>query len=219
MMSLVVFSTFIAASKMVSALGDEAAFSRYFIIPQQPLDAALLAFSETSGVEVLYETALTAGRYSAPVEGTMTPKEALARLLLGTGLVSRITVEHGLTIIPQNFPPPKSPVVKGFPEHDWEQFMPFLGGMQANIIEKLCLKSDTRPYGEQLVLRLWVDAKGMVSAVVLKDPSSNRHHNQAVVMALRGLILETSPPTEMPQPITVHIGDGGKNACVGLMTE
>ncbi|MEP9360960.1 STN domain-containing protein [Sphingomonas sp. KR3-1] len=60
-----------------------------FDIPAQPLDAALTSYFRASGVQLLYDSALTAGRRSNAVRGSLTPREALRQLLLGTGLIAR----------------------------------------------------------------------------------------------------------------------------------
>lgn len=195
---------------------DEAMTLRHFSIPSQPLDMALLTFSEATGIQVLYENAFTGGRYSAPVDGMMTPEAALSRLLQGTGLVSRFTVEHGFTVAPQEALRPNAPDAKASPGRGWEHFMPFFGSMQAGIVEKLCQRPDTYPHGERLALRLWIDATGTVEAVELKDPSPNRARNQAIVAVLRGLALEIPPPGDMPQPVTVNIGGSGRETCAKI---
>ena len=60
-----------------------------FDIPAQPLDAALTAYFRTTGVQLLYDSALTNGRRSGAVRGNFTPREALRLLLRGTGLIAR----------------------------------------------------------------------------------------------------------------------------------
>lgn len=69
-----------------------------FDIPAQPLDAALAAYFQASGVPLLYDSGLAAGRRSAAVRGTFSPREALRRLLGGTGLVARYTRSDAVVI-------------------------------------------------------------------------------------------------------------------------
>lgn len=57
-----------------------------FDIPAQPLGDALRRFAERTGIQLGYSTELVAGRQSAAVRGTMTSREALAQLLVGTGI-------------------------------------------------------------------------------------------------------------------------------------
>src|SRR5919109_1561934 len=49
-------------------------------IPAQPLSSALVAFGQQSGLQVAVDSALIEGLTSQPVNGALTPEEALARL-------------------------------------------------------------------------------------------------------------------------------------------
>ena len=60
-----------------------------FAIAAQPLDQALADFSVSTGLQMLYDSSLAAGRLSSPVAGEMQPREALALMLAGTGLTAR----------------------------------------------------------------------------------------------------------------------------------
>lgn len=62
-----------------------------FTIAAQPLDAAVMAFGRQSGWQVSVDPATLAGRSSRGVSGRMTAKQALVRLLSGTGVVWRMT--------------------------------------------------------------------------------------------------------------------------------
>jgi hemoglobin/transferrin/lactoferrin receptor protein len=67
-----------------AGLGGEAAVQ--FDIKAQPLAAALMAFGSQSGVIVAAPSALTRGRISTAVAGTLSLSDALTRMLEGTGL-------------------------------------------------------------------------------------------------------------------------------------
>lgn len=60
-------------------------------IPAKPLLAALADFTAATGVQVVQPNAQGLAGTSAPVSGTLTANEALARLLSGTGFVHRMT--------------------------------------------------------------------------------------------------------------------------------
>ena len=72
----------------------------YFQIPAQPLTTALIVFSQQSGWQVSAESALLATRNSAPVEGTMLPEQALARLLRHSDLQWEVTSSDSASILP-----------------------------------------------------------------------------------------------------------------------
>ncbi len=69
-----------------------------FNIPAQPLGQALMAFGRQAGFQVAVDTAIVAGRNSPGVTGTMTPEEALRRLLAGTGLAYQFTSTSAVSI-------------------------------------------------------------------------------------------------------------------------
>lgn len=64
---------------------------RSFDIPAGGLAGALVAFSRTAGIDLVYDSTLAAGRQSPGVSGSLSADEALRRLLAGTGLVHRFT--------------------------------------------------------------------------------------------------------------------------------
>ena len=69
-----------------------------FDIPAKPLPQAIADFSAVTGVQVLYTEASTFD-YTAPaLSGTYTAKEALDRLLAGSGLVGRYTSADAVTV-------------------------------------------------------------------------------------------------------------------------
>lgn len=75
-----------------------AAAAKRFDIPGQPLAAALAAFAEQSGLKLAYPAELLAGKTAPAVQGTLSPDEALARLLAGSGLRSRAAGGGALAI-------------------------------------------------------------------------------------------------------------------------
>jgi TonB-dependent siderophore receptor len=72
--------------------------SRQFDIPAQPLAAALQRFMQQSGVQLSYPSDLAEGRTSGAVNGTLSPAEALGRLLTGTGLTYRFVSATAVTL-------------------------------------------------------------------------------------------------------------------------
>ncbi|PWR21664.1 TonB-dependent siderophore receptor [Zavarzinia compransoris] len=62
-----------------------------FDIPAQDLAAALRAYAGKAGIQVVYDPSRLAGAGSGGVQGTFTARDALARLLAGTGVSFRFT--------------------------------------------------------------------------------------------------------------------------------
>ena len=70
-----------------------------YAIPAGSLDNALARFGAASGVQVLYDSRLTANLRTAGVSGPRTPEGALRDLLAGTGLVYRFTGASSVTVV------------------------------------------------------------------------------------------------------------------------
>lgn len=79
-----------AAAQQAAAMG--------FSIPPSSLTAALTAFGDRAGLQVVYAADLARGVRSPGVSGSYTPQQALARLLAGTGLSYRFTSASTVTI-------------------------------------------------------------------------------------------------------------------------
>lgn len=62
-----------------------------FNIPAQDLNGAIQAFAEKAGIQVFYDVSKVQGMHSAGVSGNLTPQDALAGILAGTGLTYRFT--------------------------------------------------------------------------------------------------------------------------------
>ncbi|QJP15883.1 TonB-dependent receptor [Starkeya sp. ORNL1] len=76
---------------LAQAAAQPQARSWQFNIPAKPLLAALADFTALTGVQVVRSSGEALGGSSAPVSGTLTAAQALARLLAGTGLSARFT--------------------------------------------------------------------------------------------------------------------------------
>lgn len=70
-----------------------------FNIASQPLNRALRALADQSGVQLAYRTAIASGAVTPAVRGTMTTEQALARLLAGSGLRYSFTNANTVTIL------------------------------------------------------------------------------------------------------------------------
>jgi hypothetical protein len=69
-----------------------------FDIPSEPLAEALQAFSQRSGVELFYESAITAGLKSPTLKGSFTPRDALRQLLAGTGFIVHYNLHNAVSL-------------------------------------------------------------------------------------------------------------------------
>lgn len=78
-----------AGSFAISSYAQEAEVRMDFAVAPAELSAALAQYAEQAKVQLIYTPALAAGRKSNGVNGQMSARNALARLLIGTGIVVR----------------------------------------------------------------------------------------------------------------------------------
>lgn len=95
-----------AAALLAGALSAQAqpatpAAARDIDIPAQPLDKALGALARQTGARILFSTDLTERKQAPALKGSLTPQQALERLLAGSGLVVRVTQDGGFTVAPK----------------------------------------------------------------------------------------------------------------------
>ena len=106
----------LAALPAFALAADPAA--RPYDIAAGPLSAAIARFSAESGVYVAADGALTAGKTSAGVRGTLAPPEALSRLLAGSGLEAVAQGAGAYVLRPGAAPAtaPRPPATAALPE-------------------------------------------------------------------------------------------------------
>ena len=87
------FTSTVLAALMLSVatpvVAQSSDVARRFDIAAGPLDRTLPAFARQSGLQILYPSALVAGRRSPVVSGDLTPEAALRLLLRDSGLTYR----------------------------------------------------------------------------------------------------------------------------------
>ncbi|MBP2228742.1 outer membrane receptor for ferric coprogen and ferric-rhodotorulic acid [Azospirillum agricola] len=69
-----------------------------FAIAAGPLPGVLAAYGQATGFQVLYPTGIAQGLSSPGVSGSLSPREALIRLLSGTGLTARFVDAETVTL-------------------------------------------------------------------------------------------------------------------------
>jgi outer-membrane receptor for ferric coprogen and ferric-rhodotorulic acid len=86
-------------SESVRAADDSQAICSFHVSPQ-PLDSTLLEIGHHCGVQLAYLTQLTNGKTAPGLEGSYSVEAALARVLVGTGLVFRRINANTIEILP-----------------------------------------------------------------------------------------------------------------------
>lgn len=170
-----------------------------FDIPAQALMTALRAYSEQTGVSVLFDDSLVRNRRSPGVAGRYSAPDALQRLLDGTGLAAHYASPMAFTLMPDETPAvadqPDDAVDSAVAEH-------FAGRLQASLVRSLCSSERTHPGRYRLAMQLWLDTTGTVSRIQLLSSTGNTARDTQIETLATGLVVGEMP-AGMPQPVTI----------------
>jgi hypothetical protein len=206
--ALVIFSAVAQPSWAQSQASDQ---KIQFDIPAQPLDSALEAYMQATGLQVLYPSELATSRRSSPVTGQLTSRGAIEMLLSGTDLTIHYTADGAFTVRPLPAAPDHVAAGPRFADYD-----AFLGRTQQRIIASLCRSLTTRPGSYRAVLQFSIAPAGFIDDASLLGSTGDTARDRAVMDLLRGLTIGQAPPANMPQPVTMLIGPrapGGSDEC------
>jgi iron complex outermembrane recepter protein len=111
-----------------------------FNLPSDEFPKAILEFYHQSKIEVLFLASDTLSQIKTqPVVGELEPREALERMLKGTGLTFRFVTDHSVTIKQQQVakaPPPPPPPPKAPPQsvHHMASAAPMVGHNELEMV-------------------------------------------------------------------------------------
>ena len=188
-----------------------------FDIDAQPLATALRGYSEATGIAVLFDDSLVAGRSSPGIHGMVDPRDALRVLLVGTGLSAHFASMNAFTVTADPATEADTPKVSAADVHDGAPSPDERGAamIQAAIEAALCAHAATRPGSFRLAMQVWIDAAGAITEASALAPSDDPHRDARVVAALRGVRLP--PSTSRFSPVTVLLTPSAPGAyrCAG----
>ncbi|KOQ19164.1 hypothetical protein ABW38_18310 [Achromobacter xylosoxidans] len=172
-----------------------------FDIAAQPLDAALAAYTQATGMAVLVTSRVTAGRQGAAVRGRLAPREALRQLLAGTGLQARYTSASAFTLVEAAAPaaaarPPAAGARAGAVTR-------YAGVLQNTVTRALCQWTGAQFGRYRASLQLWIGRNGVVRQARVLAGTGDARRDEALAGVLAGLIMDTPPPADLPQPVTI----------------
>ena len=193
-----------------------------FHIPSQPLAAALQAYGQRTGVQVLYESNSAIGRTSAAVEGNFAPDTALGLLLAGTDLRVGYTRADAITLAPPYpegvAPAPSSSAlggadlslgtlrVRGSKDADeTARLNEYNERLQLDIQNALRKSARTRDGSYRVVLDLWIDPARTIERTELFRSTGDRERDAAIATTLRGVTIGRSAPASLLQPVRISI--------------
>jgi len=182
-----------------------------FNIPTQSMDAALVAFSRQSGVQIIYDSGLVSGHISPEVRGRLSISAALTAVLNDSGLVPHFTGLNSITLkvrgasnaIALDRLLVKGEVLIG----DNPAYQEFVRLLQAAIAERL-KSTDIRKESYVALLRVWVNSDGRVERVSRMESDNDSVKSSDNVIAAANLLsidLHKPLPIGLRQPMIMRI--------------
>ncbi|WP_116139953.1 TonB C-terminal domain-containing protein [Trinickia diaoshuihuensis] len=191
--------------------------ARPFHLAPQPLADALKSFRQLSDLVILAPAPLLEGRTSSVVEGNLGAREALERMLSGTGLHAEFTGPDEAIIVADPAPPqpmqaqaaeaPADAPIGGIDGNEARRA--FAAVLQAGMTRALCANPAAVPGSYRLLAQLRIDENGRVVKVDVVESSGLAARDAAVTHALRGLVLDAPPPPGLPQPVAILLRPAG----------
>ena len=192
-----------------------------FNIPAQPLSNALHTYSRRVGVQVLYDTRSAAGHQSVAVEGSLTPEEALRRLLGNTDLQVRRVGADAITLVApipvEQDVPPIDPlrgadlslgelrVRAALQTNDTERLADYSDTVRTEIQRALQQNPHSATGNYRAVLDLWIDSTRRIRKAALLRPTGDEVRDRAITTTLQALTISRPTPAGAPQPIRVGV--------------
>ncbi|MGJ7606822.1 secretin and TonB N-terminal domain-containing protein [Variovorax sp. LT1R20] len=177
-----------------------------FDLPAQPLEISLSVFGRLTGHSVLVASSLTAGREAAAVQGDFAPREALQRMLAGSGLAARYIGADAFTLVPvPSWPSARERRAdENAPKADAAAAQAgYAAVLQASITRVLCIAQPDVFGRYRLGLQIWIDAAGLVNEAHLIEGSGFAQRDALVLATLGSLQMDAPPPPGMAQPVTI----------------
>lgn len=167
--------------------------SQAFDIAAQPLATAIHEYSVTTGIEVLYESAVTAHRQSPGVAGTYTPQQALAVLLEGSGLTAHAIAGGTITLsaLPDRSAGPSLPA----PTH-----AAYFASIQHSFESVFCRLPSGGWRNMRVLLKFRIASSGAIEELGIRGPAGQQDPD--LVRAL-GHVRFRPPPPDLPQPVMI----------------
>lgn len=186
---------------------------RSFDIPAQSLDSALTEYFRETGVQLLYDSALTAGRRSSAVRGNYSLREALRLLLAGTKLIARYSRANAaiLTNVDTAVDAPLIPLgrvvlrERAAPRR-LSQFerMTYYGQIEDALQARLRNDERTKKLIFTIFVQLRINDDGRVDLLKINRGTGDRSMDRLLTEVLTGTVI-SKPPEGLTQPLIISL--------------
>lgn len=174
-----------------------------FDIPAESLDAALSAYGAATRIQLLFDVDLTEGRRTKGVKGAFTAEAALQQLLAGTGIAARMIGTDGLTLVPQLADEGRRSAA--YPSATVRRFDAYSALVQGALRNALCRHRETAPGAYRVLAQVWIGRSGRTDRTELLTSSGDAERDAALTASFRELNVGASPPSDLPQPVTLLV--------------
>lgn len=186
-----------------------------FDIDAQALATALRAFSEATGIAVLFDDGLVADKRSQGLHGMAAPRDALRILLVGTELGAHFSSMNAFTVTASSQAPEDDGLAL---RHDTAPARDMLDERSARAVQvavegALCANEDTRPGGFRLAMQLWIGNDGGVTDVAALAASDDPRRDDRVLATLRSLRLPADVHRSSPVTVLLTPSVDADDAC------
>ncbi|MBO9356999.1 hypothetical protein GG851_23665 [Bordetella petrii] len=179
-----------------------------FNIPAQALDTALLRYQALTGQSVFYETRLASGKQSTAVKGRHSARQALRRMLAGTGLTAQIVNGRSVMLKPEVRLEPEASLVASA-----QAVRRYDGQTQLRLGRALCGLPGLLSGRHRVALRYWVDSAGRIEALKVRIAAAPELE-QGVEAALMGRFVGAPPPgVARSAVVLIHAGAEQRELC------
>lgn len=133
-----------------------------FDLPAQDLASALDQYQTITRQSALYETQLVRGKTSTTVRGRFTPRQALSKLLQGTGLTAEVVNERSVMLKRSTVRRPLTATEQALAERRYD------GQTQQRLTQALCAHPALQAGKHRMVLRYWIDDDGRIERLKVR---------------------------------------------------
>lgn len=191
-----------------------------FDIAAQPLDMALTQYFRRTGVQLLYDSSITTGRQSSNLKGRYAPREALALLLRGTGLIASYSSASAavITTPERSIASPAVPLGRVVVREKIRAArlngidrLAYYGQLESAL--RSALREDPRAarLSFAVTLALRMSDGGRIADVRIRHGSGSVDSDRLIVEALQGHTVP-APPEALAQPLLIVLRGQGRRA-------
>ena len=196
-----------------------------FNIDAGDLSRELIQFSEFTGQQLFFDSALTQDRQGRAVQGSHTPMEGLLILLQGTGLNAHvnggdITLSQGVHASVQDAVPLAERDIASsakainlgvlsieatslnIEDHD---YLAYAGYIATQVKTAVVMNTHLHDARFDISAKVWLDPGGRIVRLQLPASSGNDDLDKEIALTLDHLAVNPPPPANMPQPVRIRI--------------